>query len=401
MSDELARFQAAMLELLAESSEPESALEALRALPEAAPFREWIDSLEARGIETGMELVRRWGAREHRPREGHMRASVLDSIEGALVDRELPIPTPGPGQVRIRVHACGVCGTDVHLWRGTFRVPLPIVPGHEPTGVVDAIGQGVELREGDRVGVPWLQSGCGACAECARGRAKYCVRQKNWITNGGAFADHVIAEATSCVRLPDALSFPEAAPLLCAGFTAMSGYRRAKARPEERVAVLGLGGLGHLAVQIAAAHGHEVVAVTRARSKARDALALGASEVLVVREDAGRELAAIGGADVVISTTSDAREAGSVALGLRNEGRLVVLGLGDGPMPIDADVLVNKQATVLGAMQDERADLIDLLALAERGSVRAWIEPYGTNQAQRALMRVAEGRARYRAVLVG
>ncbi len=399
-ADELARFQAALLEVLASAPDPASALEALRALPEAAAVSAWIESLEPRGIETGMELVRRWGAREWQPREGHMRGVVLDEVGAPLAERELPIPEPGPGQVRVRVHASGLCGTDVHLWQGRFRVPLPIVPGHEPAGVVDAVGEGAALAVGERVGVPWLQAGCGACQACARGKSKYCRRQRNWIVNGGGFAEHVIAEASGCVRIPDALSFEEAAPLFCAGFTAMSGYRRARARREERVAVLGLGGLGHLAVQIARAHGHEVIAMTRARSKVRDALSMGAGEVLMVREHAGRELAAMGGADVVISTTSDARAAGEVALGLRDEGRLVLVGKGEGPGPIDADALVNKQASVLGAMQDERADLADLLELAARGEVRPWIEPYRLGQAQRALMRAAEGRTRYRAVLI-
>lgn len=401
MAEQLARFQASFLEVLADAADPASAIAELRARPESAPYREWIDSLEPRGIETGQALVRQWGARQWKARKGKMRATLLAAVGAPFVEKELPIPMPGPGQVRIRVRACGVCGTDVHAWQGRYPLPLPIVLGHEPVGEIEEIGTGVlGCRRGDRVGVPWMQAGCGACGECTRGRAKYCARQKNWITHGGGFAETMIAEASGCVKIPDALAWEQAAPLFCAGFTVMSGYRRARPRPGERIAVLGLGGLGHLAVQIARAHGHEVVVLTRARSKTREAIELGAHQVLVVQGHAGRELAAIGGADVVLSTTSDLAEAGGAIEGLRNEGRLVAMGLGSGAMPVDPEVMLSKQASVIGAMQDERADLVDLIDLAARGVVRARVEPYLATQVQRAMTRVAENRARYRAVLI-
>jgi D-arabinose 1-dehydrogenase-like Zn-dependent alcohol dehydrogenase len=397
---ELARFQATFLEVLADAPDPAAAIAELRARPEAAPHRSWIDSFSSRGLETGQALVRQWGSRAWRAAEGKMRANVLERLGGPIVEREVDRPMPKRGQVRIRIRAAGVCGTDTHLYHGRFRVPLPIVFGHEPAGEIDAVGEGVELRIGDRVGVPWLQAGCGACDECARARPKYCRKQRNWIVNGGAFAEYMIAEASGCVRLPDALSFLDAAPLFCAGFTVMSGLRRARPRAGERIAVLGLGGLGHLAVQVAAHYGHEVIAITHARSKARDARSFGASDVLVVKEHAGRELRAIGGADVILSTTSDVIEAAGAIRGLRNEGRLVALGLGGGPMPIEPEVLLEKQASVLGAMQDERSDLTDLLDLAARGIVKPKIEPYLATQLERVLIRQSEGRVWYRAVLL-
>jgi D-arabinose 1-dehydrogenase-like Zn-dependent alcohol dehydrogenase len=398
--DALAAFQSTFLDTLADAASPEEALVTLRAAPTCAPYRDWIDSFEPRGLEVGMSLVGHWGGRTWEPVQGAMHAVVVERVPGPLRHVARPIPTPGPGQVRLRVHACGLCGTDVHLLEGRFPVPLPIVPGHEPVGEIDALGDGVDgLALGDRVGIPWMQSGCGDCAECARGRAKYCRRQRNWVTNGGGLAELMIVEASGCVRLPGALSFELAAPLFCAGFTVMSGFRRARPREGERIAVLGLGGLGHLAVQIARAHGHEVIAVTRARTKTRDAIALGASDVLVVKEHAGRELGRMGGADVVISTTSDADEAGGAVHGLRAEGRLVALGLGAHAMPIDARALLSRQASVVGAMQDERADLIDLLALAASGAVRPWVEPLPASQVVRAMARLAEGRVRYRAVM--
>lgn len=398
--ESLAVFQAAFLEVLADAEDPAQAREALGGLELDDGHAEWIESFEDRGLETGMELVRQWGARRWRAGEGRMRAAVLERVGAPLVERELPLPEPGPGQVRLRVKACGVCGTDVHLHEGRLSVPLPLVPGHEPVGVIEALGDGVRgLAEGDRVGVPWMQAGCGECEACRRERPKFCRDQRNWITNGGGFADAMLVEAAGCVPLPEGLSFELAAPLFCAGFTVMSGYRRARPRPSDRVAVLGLGGLGHLAVQIARAHGHEVVVLTRNRTKTRDALSLGAHEVVVVQEHAGRELGAIGGADVILSCTSDVAEAGGAVHGLREEGRLVALGLGDGAMPIDPMPLFARQASVIGAMQDDRADLADLLDLAANGVVLPRIELHRASQVQRALTRLAEGRVRYRAVL--
>ena len=272
--------------------------------PELAPYRAWIEGFDPRAVETGMELVRRWGIRPRQADPGQMWAYVLEEVGGPFVARQLSRPEPGPGQVRLKVRASGVCGTDVHLWEGRFPVPLPIVAGHEPVGAIEALGPGVEgLALGDRVGVPWMQSGCGTCDECARDRSKYCQGMTTWIHNGGAFAEAMIVEAAGCIPIPDAVSWTAAAPLFCAGFTVMSGYRRGRPRPDDRVAVVGLGGLGHLAIQIAAAHGHEVVAITRDRTKARDAIGLGAHEVQVATDHPGQELATSGGADLILSTT--------------------------------------------------------------------------------------------------
>lgn len=398
--ERLAAFQAALLEALADEPDPAAArARVLRGIEDPA-HRAWIESFEDRGLETGMELVQLWGARRLETPKGKVRQRVLEGVGERLVERVVPTPEPGPGQARLRVVACGVCGTDAHMIEGRFRVPLPIVPGHEPVGVVEAVGEGVDGElVGKRVGVPWMQAGCGQCAECARGRPRYCGRQRNWITNGGGFADAMIVEAAGCIPLPDGLGFEHAAPLFCAGFTVMSGYRRSRARTDDRVAVLGMGGLGHLAIQIAAAHGHEVIAITRTRSKAREAVSMGAHEVLIVRGQPGRELLAAGGADVVLSTTSSVRDASDIATGLRPEGRLVTLGLGDGALELDPMVLMSRQAEVIGAMQSDRADLVDLLDLAAAGRVRPKLEVYRDNQIERALTRLRERRVRYRAVL--
>ncbi|MGE0786699.1 MAG: alcohol dehydrogenase catalytic domain-containing protein [Sandaracinaceae bacterium] len=396
----LAAFQAAVLDALADAGSVDEARDAMLRAAEDPEHAAWVRSFEPRGVETAMELVRHWGARRVDAAPGHTLTFVLDAPHVALRLEERETVEPGPGQVRLRVRACGVCGTDVHLWEGRFPAPLPIVPGHEPVGEVEALGAGVTgLELGTRVGVPWMQAGCGACVSCRRERPKYCRAQRSWITNGGGFAQTMIVEAAGCVRLPDGLAYEHAAPMFCAGYTVMSGYRRARPRPGERVAVLGLGGLGHLAVQIARAYGHEVFVLTKSPTKARDAKALGAHEVLVTDRHPGRELAKRGGADIILSTTSDTNEAGAVALGLREEGRLALMGLGDGPVPIDPLPLLGRQATVFGVLQDERADLADLLELAARGAVLPKIEVYHATQVERALRRLADGRVRYRAVL--
>jgi D-arabinose 1-dehydrogenase-like Zn-dependent alcohol dehydrogenase len=393
-------MQGALLDVLGTSRSVDVARARLAADPAFAPFADWIASFEPRGVEVAMEIVQRWGARDVAPGPGCVRAAVLTAPHALVEIRDVPLPSPGAGQVRIRVAAAGVCGTDVHAWEGRYRLPLPIVCGHVPVGTIDAVGEGVApSRVGERVGVPWTQAGCGACPECARGRAKYCAAPRTWITNGGGFVQAMIAEAAGAVPLPDGLAFEHAAPLLCAGYTAMSGLRRGAPRPGERVAVLGIGGLGHLALQIARAHACETLAVTSSEGKRRDALALGADDVLLVTGHAGRALRDAGGADVILATSSDARATSEIASGLRPEGRLVLMGLGEDKLAIDPMTLIARQASIVGSMQDDRTDLHDVLQLAADGRVVPRVEHYGLPQIMRALHRLREGRVRYRAVL--
>jgi dehydrogenase len=228
-----------------------------------------------------------------------MKAHVMTAVKQPLIERDVPDPQPGPGQVRIRLRATGVCGTDVHVWHGELPVPLPIIMGHEPVGEIDMTGPGVRsVQVGDRVGVAWMQGGCGRCEYCQKKQVKFCAEPKSWITNGGGYAEYMIAEADGCTLLPEEIEWEIAAPLFCGGFSAMSAYRIARPKAGERVAVIGIGGLGHIALQIAKLMGHPVVAITNSPHKQRDALEMGAEEVLVIRNHAGEELQAIGGADI-------------------------------------------------------------------------------------------------------
>lgn len=329
-----------------------------------------------------------------------MRAAIMSAPRKPLKIGSIPVPRPGPGQVVLRMQASGLCGTDLHIWHGTMEVPLPIVFGHEPVGIVDQLGAGVtRLTLGQRVGVSWVQSGCGQCAHCQRRQEKYCPDQRTWVHNGGGNSDFMLAEAAGCTLLPASLDWTVAAPLFCAGFTVMSGYRNADPRPGDRIAVIGIGGLGHLALQVAKAHGHEVIAVTSSENKRDEARALGADEVLVVNEHAGKELAAMGGVDIVLSTSNSMKQNSQVLEGLRPEGRLVTMALGQEPIEADPLLMLIRQLSIIGSMQNNRADLVEILELAAAGKVKPALELYRFHEINTALRRLDEGLVRYRAVL--
>jgi 2-desacetyl-2-hydroxyethyl bacteriochlorophyllide A dehydrogenase len=329
-----------------------------------------------------------------------MKATLLTEVKQPLATREVPDPQPGPGQVRIRLHATGVCGTDVHVWHGELPVPLPIVPGHEPVGEIDLLGPGVwSVKIGDRVGISWFQAGCGRCSYCQKKQIKFCAQPKTWITNGGGYAQYMLAEAEGCTLLPDGLAWEAAAPLFCGGFSAMSAYRAAKPQPGETVAVIGIGGLGHLALQIAKAMGHPVIAVTNSADKQRDAREMGADEVLVIKDHAGKELQEIGGADVILSFSPGMRQNSQVFDGLRSAGRFVTTAVSADPMQADPVPMLFKQTSIIGSAQNDPADLIDILGLVARGKVKPRLEIYSLDEINSVLTRLAEGKVRHRAVV--
>jgi len=252
---------------------------------------------------------------------------------------------------------------------------------------------------GDRVGVSWAQKGCGRCRFCQEKREKYCPEQVTWMQIGGGNSELMLAYASGCTLVPEGLSSEAAAPIFCAGFTVFSGLRNADPRPGDRVAVLGLGGLGHLALQYAKALGLETVAVTSTEGKKKELLALGADAVVLTGEDAGKALADAGGADVILATSNAAAPTSQVVKGLRPEGRLVLMGLVDRPLEFSVMDVMLSQCRLIGSTQNHRRDLVEALDLAASGKVKPMLEEYPIDRVNEVRERLEAGKVRYRAVL--
>ncbi|MFI6595788.1 alcohol dehydrogenase catalytic domain-containing protein [Nonomuraea sp. NPDC050536] len=329
-----------------------------------------------------------------------MRAAVITRLNSPWEFQQVADPVAGPGQVVVRIHACGMCFSDVLVHRGHWPVQLPIVPGHEPVGEVVQLGPGVTtLRVGDRVGVSWMQRGEGRCVQCQSARPVRCEHTQTWMDLGGGYADLMLAWESGCTLLPEGLSYTDAAVAFCAGFTSMSGLRNADPKPGERVCVLGVGGLGHMAVQLATAIGLEVVVLTTSPDKADYAKQLGAVDGIVAGDDPGRTLAEAGGADIILATTTSAELVAKVLSGLRYAGRLVTMGV-TGPLKIDDMMtLLFKQCSIKGSTHNNRSDLVEVLTLMASGKVRPVVETYAMDEVNDVLKRVEAGQVRYRAVL--
>lgn len=323
------------------------------------------------------------------PENPQMQAVEI-SASGSWQTASVNVPTPGPGQVLMRVRASGVCFNDLHARHGR--------PGHEAAGEVVALGAGVDSRRiGDRIGVLLWQSACGRCEWCQRGKPLFCAQKAGTsISLPGSHAEYMLARADATVLLPETLSFEEAAPIFCAGYTAYAGLCAAEPRPGDRVAIVGLGGLGHMAVQYAKAAGHHVIAVTGSTDKIPLIRSLGADEVA----GSGSALAAMGGADIILGTSGSVEAQADAFAGIRPEGRMVVMGLSSAPMPVPVNSLIMKRAQIIGSQHNDRRYLYEALDLAARGLVRPVIETYSLAEAEKARERLASRRARFRAVLV-
>jgi D-arabinose 1-dehydrogenase-like Zn-dependent alcohol dehydrogenase len=329
-----------------------------------------------------------------------MRAAIIEQFHQPWQVRELPDPKPGAGQVVIKVHASGMCYTDLHAHHGVFPLKPPFVAGHEPAGVIVEVGAGVtDVRVGDRVGVFWNQKGCGRCAVCQAGHPSGCPDAQSWMHLGGSNAEFMLAWASGCALIPDGVSFEAAAPMFCAGYTTMSGLRNADPKPGERVAVLGIGGLGHIALQLAKAVGLETVAITGQDNKRAELTALGADAVILAGDDPGKALREAGGADIILSTTNSGRQVSSAFAGLRAGGRFINMGVPDGGIMIDPMTLMFGQRQLRGSSQDERGDLFEALQLVARGKVKPVVEVYPLARINEARERLEAGKVRYRAVV--
>jgi len=303
-----------------------------------------------------------------------MRAAVVRRLGGPLTIEEVPVPEPGPGQILVRLAASGVCHTDLHAVRGDWPVKPnpPFIPGHEGVGHVAALGAGVtRVKEGDRVGVPWLHTACGACPYCRTGWETLCGSQKNTgYSVNGSFAGYVLADPDYVGLLPERLEFGPAAPVLCAGVTVYKGLKETEARPGEWVAISGIGGLGHMAVQYAKAMGLHVAAVDVHPEKLELARRLGADLVVNAREeDPGQAVQKAGGMHGVLVTAVSPTAFEQAFAMLRPHGTMALVGLPPGrfAMPIFDTVL--KRITVRGSIVGTRQDLEEALAFAGEGKV--------------------------------
>jgi alcohol dehydrogenase len=327
-----------------------------------------------------------------------MQAAVCVAVNGPWEMKNVAEPKAGPGQVIVKMHASGVCYTDVHETLGHLPGPFPRILGHEPVGEIVELGPGVSTRKvGDRVGVAWSQGGCGRCEQCQRGEQHFCsvAPQVTGIQLQGGHAEFMPMNADATILLPNNVSYEQAAPIFCAGYTVYSGLRWAKPKPHERVVVLGIGGLGHLAVQYAKASGFTTIAISRSPDKDKMIRELGADEI--VRD--GKGLAAAGGADIILSTTNSTKAMADSIQGLRIDGRFVAMGADAEPIPVPLMDLIGKRIQVIGSSQNGREYLYEALDYVARGQVKVITETYPLADAPRAYQRVAEGKVRYRAVL--
>jgi len=335
-----------------------------------------------------------------------MKAAVVRAFGQPLVIEDVPVPTPGPGEVLVKVMACGVCHTDLHAAEGDWPVKpgLPFIPGHEVAGVVAELGPGVtELKVGDRVGVAWLHDACLRCEYCQTGWETLCEHQHNtgYGVNGG-FAEYVIASAPFVGRLPEGIDFAEIAPILCAGVTTYKGLRETEARPGEWVAISGVGGLGHVAIQYAKAMGFHVAALDITPDKLALARAAGADVAVdATAPDAAQQVrqATNGGAHGVL-VTAVSRPAFRQALDIvRRRGTVSLVGLPPGDFPTPIFDVVLKRITVRGSIVGTRRDLDEALAFAAEGKVRAEVHRVPLQSINEVFAQLREGRVEGRMVL--
>jgi len=312
-----------------------------------------------------------------------MKAAVVRAFDQPLAIEEVPVPRPGAGDVLVKIEACGVCHTDLHAAEGDWPVKPnpPFIPGHEGVGFVAAVGAGVRhVKEGDRVGIPWLYSACGHCTHCLGGWETLCESQQNagYSVNGG-FAEYAVGNADFVGHLPANVGFVEIAPVLCAGVTVYKGLKMTDTKPGDWVVISGIGGLGHMAVQYAKAMGRKVIAVDIADEKLALAREMGADATInALATDPVKEVRALcGGADGVL-VTAVSRKAFAQALGmLGKRGTMALVGLPPGSFELDIFDTVLTRKTIRGSIVGTRMDLAECLQFAGDGKVKVHysIEP--------------------------
>ena len=319
-----------------------------------------------------------------------------------IVERE--IPEPGAGSVRIKVEACGVCHSDSFTKEGIWPgIQYPRVPGHEIAGIIDAVGTGVVgWTPGQRVGVGWHGGNCGYCDSCRRGDFVTCqiAFQVPGIAYDGGYAEYMIAPASGLALIPEGLSAVDAGPLMCAGITTFNSLRNSGARPGDLVAILGIGGLGHLGIQFAAKMGFRTVAIARGMDKEPLARKLGAVYYIDSHaQDAAAELVKLGGAKVILATVTSGKAMSAVLGGLGVNGKLIIVGAADEPLEVNAFLFIGGRRSIIGWPSGNSIDSQDTLAFSVLTGVRAMNEIFPLERAAEAYEHMMSGKARFRAVL--
>lgn len=332
-----------------------------------------------------------------------MRCVPAVEPNGPLEVVERDMPSPGPGQIGIWVEACGICHSDVFVTSAGFPgIRLPRVPGHEIAGRVDALGEGVTAwKAGDRVGVGWHGGHCFACDACRAGDSLNCAEARiTGIHHDGGWADYVVVPWESAARIPDELPAEDAGPLLCAGVTTYNALRNSGARAGDTVAIVGVGGLGHLGLQYANKMGFRTVALSRGSDKEQLATALGAHVYIDTAEHQPAEaLRALGGADVILATAPNAKAMSATFDGLKARGKLIVVGATPDPIEVPAFNLLSGKS-VAGWPSGSALDSEDTMNFSAMTGIRPHIEKFPLEKAKEALAKVLENRVRFRAVLV-
>ncbi|GLW11501.1 alcohol dehydrogenase [Microtetraspora sp. NBRC 13810] len=332
-----------------------------------------------------------------------MKAVRIPEINGALSVVDLPVPQPGRDQVRVAIEACGVCRTDHNIVRGDFGDgPFPLTPGHEIAGRIAALGEGVEgWAVGDRVAVGWFGGNCGHCQACRDGDAINCTEvQVPGVAYPGGYAETVVVPVSALARIPDGLTATEAAPMGCAGVTVFNALRRTSARPGDLVAILGLGGLGHLGVQFAKKMGFDTVAIARGSEKESLAKQLGADHYIdSTVSDVAEALQALGGAKVVLATVSQPSAMTAAFDGLGTRGELVVVGASPDKIEVSPYQLISGQKKLQGHASGTSREVEETMRFAALSGVRAMTEQVPLEQAPAAFDKMLAGDARFRMVL--
>jgi len=319
-----------------------------------------------------------------------------------LVEKEIPVPKRG--EVRVKVQACGVCHSDSMVKEGTYPgIDYPRVPGHEVAGVIDALGEDVRgWKVGQRVGIGWYGGHCKECNSCRRGDFMTCANPiVCGISYDGGYAEYTVVPKEALALIPDGLSPVDAAPLMCAGITTFNALRNSGARAGDTVAVLGIGGLGHLAIQYAVKMGYRTVAIARGKDKKELAQKLGAHAYIDSEsQNVSEELKKLGGAKVILSTVTHAPAINAALDGVANNGKLVVVGIAPEPLAVSSLQLIGGRRSVSGWPAGTSIDSQDTLDFSQLTGVRSMNQTFPLEKAAEAYDFMMSGKARFRVVLV-